>query len=193
MKKTFYLTTLIIVFTLFFMGCSGKDEIEALKKENLELLKKNNTDLREHNTDLKQRLEKLEVEVTQLKEEADKKESDYKFQIAFEEIKIIGLSIENFAGDQDFAPKVKTIQELASYSESGNDFIGFYINALPQKDPWGNYYIYKTDNEGKSYWIASSGSDGEFKGFKQKGFYEGNENKDIIFSNGDFVFGPKIN
>ncbi|MCP4218713.1 MAG: hypothetical protein GY765_29040, partial [bacterium] len=96
------------------------------------------------------------------------------------------------------APGEKTLDDLLKMDVgNGLSFADFYMdevkeNEVPLKDAWGNVFIYKY--KGAEFWLASPGSDGEFKGFKQKGFYlfqpKVTDGMDIIFSNAGFTLFP---
>ena len=110
-----------------------------------------------------------------------------KIKITMDDMKSIATAIDDYMTDFYCAPKVESIEEL-------NDdwFVPFYIKNLTSKDAWGNNYYYKVDKKNPDiYWIGSAGSDGKFKGFKQKGYYTVLEGKDIIISNGKFIYSPK--
>ncbi len=83
-------------------------------------------------------------------------------------------------------PKVSTIQELKK------QLVPDCINeeGFPLKDPWGNDYLYQ--GGGASFAVASSGSDGKFEGFAQKGTYTELAGKDVIFTHdkprGTYIF-----
>ncbi len=61
-------------------------------------------------------------------------------------------------------------------------------------DSWGNNILFFWDQNNNEYGIASPGNDGEFEGWDQRGFYNGDilwgYKGDIILINGEFVFGP---
>jgi len=97
-----------------------------------------------------------------------------------------GRGIQSFIKDYDYAPDVKTLDELNYYK----NFVPLYMKQLATKDAWGNDLYYRAD--GDNFWIGSAGSDGKFEGFDQQGYYTELEGKDIILSGTTFVFGPKI-
>jgi len=61
---------------------------------------------------------------------------------------------------------------------------------------WGNEFYYKLSENNKTYFIGSAGKDAIFNGFDQKGRYFVlsmiDFNKDIIYSNGQFVYSPDL-
>jgi len=102
---------------------------------------------------------------------------------------VMGKAIKTFITDKGYAPKVTELDQLKTYE----DFIPRYIKdekSLPLEDAWGNYLYYKA--EGSNYWLGSAGSDGEFRGFAQKGSYTEMEGKDVILSNDRFIYFPQF-
>jgi uncharacterized lipoprotein NlpE involved in copper resistance len=162
MKKIF-----LVIFAIIFimLGCTNKDNTKALEKENAEL---------------KIKIAKLEKESigTRLKKIAREKKGRY--LAAMGDLKSIGAAVESYMTDNYIAPDDISSKCLTS----------FYIRRLPAADPWGNKYLYKKVGK-ENYYIASAGSDGIFEGFDQKGKYINIEGKDIILSNGTYVYCPK--
>jgi hypothetical protein len=109
-----------------------------------------------------------------------------RLKITMRNIFLLGRAIEVFKTDYTYAPKVTELDQLKTYA----DFVPKYIKALPLEDGWGNYLYYKA--EGANYWIGSAGSDGNFRGFAQKGFYTDFEGNDVIYSNGGFICAPNL-
>ena len=100
------------------------------------------------------------------------------------DMKSIGTAIESYMTDFFQAPADLTF---------GNASLkAFYIKKSPATDGWGNTWEYQSDKE--IYYIGSAARDGVFLGFDQEGSYrintEADLNKDLIFSNGSFMFGP---
>ncbi|MBU4494294.1 MAG: type II secretion system protein GspG, partial [Acidobacteria bacterium] len=58
------------------------------------------------------------------------------------------------------------------------------------QDAWGREFFFKADPGNETCWIASSGSDGRFEGFDQKGTYSKLIGQDIIAFDIDFVYAP---
>jgi type II secretory pathway pseudopilin PulG len=108
------------------------------------------------------------------------------------DMKSAAMAIESYMTDNHKAPEAKTFAEL-------NPILSpFYIKVLPLKDAWGNnfYYYHGTGDKKDDFAVASGGRDGVFNGWDQTGFYvvttmKGFDN-DIIFANGQFVYGPKV-
>jgi type II secretory pathway pseudopilin PulG len=108
------------------------------------------------------------------------------------DMKSAAMAIESYMTDLYKAPEAKTFAEL-------NPILSpFYIKVLPLKDAWGNdfHYYHGTGDKKDEYAIGSGGRDGVFNGWEQGGFYwvttmNGFDN-DIIFANGQFVYGPKV-
>jgi type II secretory pathway pseudopilin PulG len=108
------------------------------------------------------------------------------------DMKSIGTAIESYITDNYKAPVGQSLDEIQS------QLVPFHTRVLPKKDAWGNNYLYKhgTGDKQDTYFIASPGKDGVFNGWEQNGFYPVNSadgiNNDIIFSNGNFVYAPRI-
>ena len=102
---------------------------------------------------------------------------------AMMDLKNIGLSVEAYIADNYECPNVTTIGELKA------KLFPAYVKSMPQKDPWGNPYVYKYVDKEK-YFLGSGGSDGQFGGFEQKGTYNTYEGQDIIYSQGEFLLFP---
>lgn len=111
-----------------------------------------------------------------------------KFNATMADMKSFAMAIESYITDYYEAPQVETLAELKEKLEP------FYIKTLPMKDGWGNEFIYKhgTDDAKDTYFIGSGGSDGKFEGFEQTGTYTDRKGKDIIFTNGEFVYSPEL-
>ncbi len=108
------------------------------------------------------------------------------------DMKSAAMAIESYITDNYKAPEAKSFAELNSILSP------FYIKVLPLKDGWGNdfHYYHGTGDKQDEYAIGSGGKDGVFNGWDQTGFYvvttmNGFDN-DIIFANGQFVYGPKV-
>jgi type II secretory pathway pseudopilin PulG len=108
------------------------------------------------------------------------------------DMKSAAMAIESYIVDNYKAPEAKTFAELSPILSP------FYIKVLPLKDAWGNdfHYYHGTGDKQDEYAIGSGGKDGVFNGWDQTGFYwvttvKGFDN-DIIFANGQFVYGPKV-
>lgn len=104
------------------------------------------------------------------------------------DLKTLGAAIESYMTDLYFAPKVESVEELAKLLEP------YYIKTAPLEDGFGYPFHYQADKD--LYSLGSGGRGGQFDGFDQTGYYiiqtiEG-FSKDIIFSNGAFVFSPKV-
>jgi len=113
---------------------------------------------------------------------------EQKLKATMSDIHVIGRVVSLYMEDYHYAPKVKTIKELAKMTQP------FYIKTCPLEDAWGNDLIYKVDpKDPKNYWVASPGSDGKFNGFDQEGTWSpDNENgRDIILHNGNFQYRPE--
>jgi type II secretory pathway pseudopilin PulG len=108
------------------------------------------------------------------------------------DMKSAAMAIESYLTDNYKAPEAKSFAEL-------NPILSpFYIKILPLKDAWGNdfHYYHGTGDKKDEYAIGSGGRDGVFNGWDQAGFYlvttMNGFDSDIIFANGNFVYGPKV-
>lgn len=103
----------------------------------------------------------------------------------------ISNAIEKYRVENKKIPEVKTFLDLKSVLQP------LYIDKMPLVDGWDNQllYHYEAIGEKQSYFIGSGGKDGQFNGFKQAGVYTsptGSQfNKDIVLSNGKFVYYPR--
>jgi hypothetical protein len=105
-----------------------------------------------------------------------------------EAMKEIGTAIESYKTDYGKSPAGESLSDLQSI------LAPIYIKSLPLRDAWGNDLLYKKTGKG-TYMIASPGKDGTFLGWEQKGSDPQppapDYDQDIIFANGQFVFGPE--
>lgn len=105
------------------------------------------------------------------------------------DMKSIGTAVESYMTDNYLAPADLTFGSLAIRS--------FHMKKFPATDSWGNTWQYSRDATNTDiYSIGSGGRDGTFAGFAQDGNYNVNAltdfNFDIIYSNGAFVYGPRV-
>ena len=82
--------------------------------------------------------------------------------------------------------------ENMKYPQSIKDLFPEFLKELTEKDVWGNEFILKFDADSDLLLIASSGSDGKFEGFDQKGFYIDLPGKDIIIDGVNPIFAPRL-
>ncbi len=82
--------------------------------------------------------------------------------------------------------------ERMKYPRAVKDLFPGFLQELTEKDAWGNAFICQIDADSARFLIASPGSDGIFEGFDQEGFYLDLTGKDIIFTAGAFVYGPRL-
>ncbi|MGB7297102.1 MAG: hypothetical protein WBC70_16070 [Candidatus Aminicenantales bacterium] len=82
--------------------------------------------------------------------------------------------------------------EHMTYPRTVKDLYPVFLEELTEKDAWGGAFILKYDTERNKFLVASGGSDGVFNGFDQEGFYVDLPGKDIIFSNGAFIYAPRL-
>ncbi|UCH95266.1 MAG: nuclear transport factor 2 family protein [Candidatus Aminicenantes bacterium] len=113
-----------------------------------------------------------------------------KLKATMSDMHTVGRALKHYIEDYHRAPQTNSIKELSKILQP------FYIKTLPLADAWKNEILYKVDPKNpKNYWIGSSGSDGKFEGFDQKGtwnFEEGEKGQDIVLANGDFTYMPNL-
>ncbi len=107
------------------------------------------------------------------------------------DLKQLGAAIEMYRTEKGYYPKYKTFQSLLTDRE----FQGYFNSRIPQKDGWGNLFLYTISESGDHYYLASAGKDGKYEGNDQRGSYFLTSmnafNRDVIYSNGEFVYGPR--
>jgi hypothetical protein len=108
---------------------------------------------------------------------------------AIGELKVISLAMDSCCQDD-----LKILLERKGGElENLRDLLHTYKVRIPFKDPWGNPYYYKVDQEDpRRIRIASAGKDGKFEGFKEKGIQVSESSDDIILADGRFSLGPRI-
>ncbi len=106
------------------------------------------------------------------------------------DIKSIATAIEMYRTQIGYLPKFNSFKELIE----DKDFRAIAGSSLPKKDGWENPFYYKLTEDKESYFVGSAGKDGVFNGFDQKGKYVvismEDFKKDIIYSNGEYIFAP---
>lgn len=107
-------------------------------------------------------------------------------------LKNIGTAIESYITDEGKAPEGDSLAAIKDKLQP------FHIRILPLKDGYGNDILYKHDG-GENYFLAATGLDGKFDGWDQDTGgtdylleSEADYNKDIIYSNGMFIYAPRI-
>jgi Type II secretion system (T2SS), protein G len=101
-----------------------------------------------------------------------------KYEETLQDLREIVMAIESFRIVKDKLPGSLAV------------LVPDYLPKLVETDAWGNKFIVQIDPKNDTYRIASSGSDGRFAGFGQKGEYSDLAGKDIIFADGTPVFSP---
>ena len=106
------------------------------------------------------------------------------------DLKSIGTALESYMTDHYLAP---TSLDNAGFG----GYRAFHIKHFPITDAWGNLWLYTRDATYRDiYSVCSPGKDTIFSGFLQEGVYITNSledfGRDIIFSVGIFVYGPKV-
>lgn len=107
------------------------------------------------------------------------------------DIRSLATAVEAYQIDNDKYPPESDLKKA---------LVPTYIKELPEKDGWGNAYVYTASPEGDHYRIASAGSDGVFawdtrnigksdtKGTK----YSDDLADDIIYQDGEFLQEPAV-
>ena len=175
MAKKAPILPVLLAAVLLLCGCGGGKEMEKLKAENEKL---------------KGDVQRLEDEVQRLQAENDVIGLRKEYHRAMSDMRLIGNALESYITDRTRLPEGGSLAELAY----NRDFVPFYIKDLPAQDPWGRDYFYQKSPGGEigTYWLASAGSDGLFRGFEQSGRSELQPGMDIVFANGEFVLAPKL-
>lgn len=119
------------------------------------------------------------------------KSPEKKHRLVMGDMKTLGSAIEAYLTDWAFVPQVNSVEELgtlniqmevAGSAEKSHRFVPFYIKELPQRDAWGQSYIYAHGFFGDEefsedkYMIISKGPD------RARGTTD-----DISFIDGEFV------
>ncbi len=116
---------------------------------------------------------------------------DSKLKITLSNIKRLGTAIMSYQVDYGFVPVAKSVKEIMEIKS----FTPFYIKRPITKDGWDYDLLYKCSEDKQSYFLASPGRDGVFKGWKQQGQYSiknsDDYNKDIIYVDGQFICSPR--
>jgi type II secretory pathway pseudopilin PulG len=101
------------------------------------------------------------------------------------DIRAIGTAVEAYAVDHKvYPPGNSTVSAIRGYLEPT------YIKKVPEKDEWGNFFLYNSTEDGQSYTITSHGKDHKsdlapnYKGIITR------FTNDIRFSQGSFTAFP---
>lgn len=108
------------------------------------------------------------------------------------DMRAVGTAVESYMTDNYLAPS-----SLEPAGFGGISIRLFHIKNFPAEDSWGNGWLYVRNASMRDrYSIGSPGRDGVFEGFDQRGPYITNSlddfGRDIIFSIGIFVYGPRV-
>ncbi len=108
------------------------------------------------------------------------------------DMKSIGTAVDSYMTDNYIAPS-------ALNNAGFGDHMQFYIRNFPATDSWGGEWQYARETTvGDIYSIASAGRGGVFEGmnqFSDTGYIVNTLDgftKDIIYSIGIFVYGPRV-
>ena len=110
------------------------------------------------------------------------------------DMKTIGGAIEGYMTDHYMAPDTTSVSGLGAYLSP------FYIKVIPQRDGWGTPFGYESDGVGDDqdlYSIQSYGRGGvaEAVDIADTNYIVSNRdqfNNDIVYSNGNFTYAPKV-
>ncbi len=105
------------------------------------------------------------------------------------DMKSIGTAVESYMTDNYLAPADLTFGSLSIRA--------FHMKKFPANDAWGNTWFYSRDATNTDiYSIGSGGRDGGTPTWSEVGEYTVNSltefNNPIVYSNGAFVYGPKV-
>jgi len=117
---------------------------------------------------------------------------------AMADLRAIGTAVETYAIDNDHYPGQP--QGLLDLSNVESDLEPLYIRTVPMKDPWGNDYLYWSNEVG--YVLVSMGADshldrsyrveaGSLSAMKFVGEFD-DPQTDIVFADGQFVQWPRF-
>jgi type II secretion system protein G len=91
-------------------------------------------------------------------------------EAAWRDLNTLAESLERFKGDVNRYPTNEEglaglSRRPAAFPPDGAEhsfyWFGPYIEHLPEVDPWGNDYVYQTEDAGRSFELYSSGPGGE--------------------------------
>ena len=90
---------------------------------------------------------------------------------------------EAYAIDNNRYPAANSVEELQKLIEP------MYIRTTPLKDKWGTPFIYRVSADGKSYTVASAGSDRTFdeSAWPAKTAYSTTSKDDVVYKDGEVV------
>lgn len=95
----------------------------------------------------------------ELQKERDEDEHrKHPWKRALSDMRTIATCVEAYATDENEYPQAVTISALASAVEPT------YVRELPEKDPWGNDYVYMVSSDGQHYRIICGGADKSIDG-----------------------------
>ncbi len=109
------------------------------------------------------------------------------------DMKSIGTAVESYMTDNYIAPGA-----LTGAGFGGIAIRAFHIKKFPTSDAWGGTWEYSRDASNRDvYSIGSGGRDNTWDGnWSATGEYVVNSltafDNDIIYSNGAFVYGPRV-
>ena len=93
--------------------------------------------------------------------------------------KSIRTAIEAYAVDNNRYPAAANMEELRKLVQP------IYIRTMPTEDAWGTPFLYRVSADGKSYTIASAGSDRKFDESTWKPGYTMSSKEDLVYQGDD--------
>ncbi len=112
-----------------------------------------------------------------------------KLKSTMEDMRNIGMSVDNYMTDWGMAVSTTSIATLRNYLQP------FYTKKFAQQDQWNNDFQYQHSLD--DYSVGSGGKDGSTVNFGTTAeLYDpptskGDFNRDIIYSSGSFTYAPR--
>jgi len=110
-------------------------------------------------------------------------------------MRLLAEALEKYAVDNAEYPQT-------SFAGLKRALVPRYLDALPEKDSWGNDFYYAATRYGRHYRIVSAGADGIFEAGSQEIPDEGDQYEettltddlkmDIVYANGSFMRMPRV-
>jgi Type II secretion system (T2SS), protein G len=90
-------------------------------------------------------------------------------------------AVEAYAIDNNRYPAAASVEELRKFIEP------MYIKTAPMNDKWGTPFLYRVSADGKSYTVASAGSDRTFdeSAWPEKATYSTTSREDLVYQHGE--------
>ena len=100
------------------------------------------------------------------------------------DIMSLATSVEAYATDHNAYPVTTTHEALEKLLEPT------YIRNLPQKDAWGNPFVYRGSSDKMSYRVVSGGPDGKIDPSSTRFGAPLRKSDDLVYENGTFLQKP---